>query len=55
MYLTDQKYSYNKIQYKNSGDSPYGSDDRVVGYWAISITDKNDSSFSLSDEEKWSF
>lgn len=52
MYLTDQKYSYNKIQYKNSGDSPYGSDDRVVGYWAISITDKNDSSFSLSDEEK---
>jgi AmmeMemoRadiSam system radical SAM enzyme/AmmeMemoRadiSam system protein B/AmmeMemoRadiSam system protein A len=52
MYLTEQKYSFNKIQYKNSGDSPYGSDDKVVGYWAISITEKNDSSFLLSDEDK---
>lgn len=52
MYLTDGKYSYNKIQYQNSGDSPYGSNDRVVGYWAISVTENNESGFSLSDEDK---
>lgn len=52
MYLAQENYSYNKIQYKNSGDSPYGSKDRVVGYWAISLTKKNNSEFSLSESEK---
>jgi len=54
MYLADGKYDFNKIQYKNSGDSEYGSHDRVVGYWAISVTKKQeeDSSFKLTDEEK---
>ncbi|MCK9255241.1 MAG: AmmeMemoRadiSam system radical SAM enzyme [Bacteroidales bacterium] len=52
MYLTNEEYAFNKIHYKNSGDSPYGSDDRVVGYWAISVTNKNNAEFSLSDKEK---
>lgn len=52
MYLTNQDYKYNKIQYKNSGDSEYGSHDRVVGYWAISITAADNSAFQLNDEEK---
>ncbi len=54
MYLAEGKYDFNKIQYKNSGDSEYGSHDSVVGYWAISVTKKQeeDSSFKLTDEEK---
>ena len=52
MYLTQDNYNYNQIEYQNSGDSPYGSKDKVVGYWAISISAKNESSFKLSDEDK---
>ncbi len=52
MYLTSEKCNYNQIEYKNSGDSQYGDHDRVVGYWAISVTNKEESSFKLSDEEK---
>lgn len=52
MYLTDTtKFIYKLIDYKNSGDSPYGDKERVVGYWAISVTKKNDK-FNLSDSEK---
>lgn len=52
MYLAGNGYNYNLIDYKNSGDSQYGDHDRVVGYWAISLTKKEDTSFRLSDEEK---
>jgi MEMO1 family protein len=52
MYLAGENYDYNKIDYRNSGDSKYGDHDRVVGYWAISLTKKHDQSFKLSDEEK---
>ncbi len=52
MYLAGTGYDYNLIDYKNSGDSQYGDHDRVVGYWAISLTKKEDTSFRLSDEEK---
>lgn len=52
MYLTNENYQYNQIQYQNSGDSEYGDHDRVVGYWAISVTKKDDSAYKLSDEEK---
>ena len=39
MYLTrNQKVSYSKIQYMNSGDAPtYGNREGVVGYWAIAV------------------
>ena len=45
---------YKTILYRNSGDSPYGDKDRVVGYWAIAVVKKQGSneSFTLSYEEK---
>ncbi len=52
LYLTakKEKYKYKIIDYKNSGDSPYGGKDRVVGYYALSVEQKN--SFNLSEAEK---
>ena len=32
--------SYRTVQYKNSGDSPYGQKDKVVGYYAIAIVER---------------
>lgn len=48
---------YEKIEYKNSGDSPVGEKDRVVGYHAITVLRKNktiekENGFSLNAEEK---
>lgn len=45
---------YKTILYRNSGDSPYGDKDRVVGYWAIAAVkkQKENEAFSLSSEEK---
>lgn len=39
LYLTQHMTDlfYKKLRYKNSGDSPYGSLDRVVGYYALSV------------------
>lgn len=47
---------YYNILYQNSGDTPYGDKDRVVGYYTIGVyetesgTSKN--SYDLSDEDK---
>lgn len=45
---------YKSILYRNSGDSPYGDKDRVVGYWAIAAVSKveNKNEFSLDNTEK---
>ncbi len=56
MYLTANKENliYKKVIYKNSGDTPYGDHDRVVGYVSLMITDKNnpeEESF-LTEEDK---
>ena len=44
------------IEYKNSGDSDYGDKERVVGYNAIAVTEKEstkkEESFNLTNEEK---
>ena len=42
------------IDYKNSGDSPYGGKDRVVGYYSIVLyqEEKKEDEFSLSEEDK---
>ncbi|MEN8121533.1 MAG: AmmeMemoRadiSam system protein B [Bacteroidota bacterium] len=42
LYITkdNKDLSYHAIQYKNSGDSKYGGKDRVVGYYAFSVTEK---------------
>ncbi len=54
-----EKYSdlmYQKILYKNSGDTPYGDKERVVGYNAICVVKskkmENIDQFSLSEEDK---
>lgn len=52
MYLAQDNYNYHQIEYQNSGDSPHGSKDRVVGYWAISVRSKNETGFNLPNEEK---
>lgn len=38
--LTNEQadFTYRKVFYQNSGDKPYGSKDRVVGYYAIVVT-----------------
>lgn len=40
------------LAYCNSGDSPYGGRDRVVGYHAFAVTRVAGQAFTLSDEEK---
>ena len=52
MHLCEPDYIFKQIDYNNSGDSEYGSHDRVVGYWAISILKSNNSSFVLTKEDK---
>lgn len=46
--------AYKTIMYKNSGDSPYGGKDRVVGYWAIAAIQEQPktSDFNLTDYDK---
>ena len=43
-------YQSDHVMYRNSGDSPYGDKDRVVGYNSIVIT--SDHLFNFSQEEK---
>lgn len=56
MYLAEGKgnLKYDLVDYTNSGDSPYGGKDEVVGYNAITLTEKpsgNEVSLSLTGEE----
>ncbi len=56
MYMTESNpdFTYHNVQYLNSGDSPYGDHDRVVGYNAIAVVMKkgNRDEFSLSEPDK---
>ncbi len=55
LYITEEKnYKYELLEYKNSGDSPYGEKDRVVGYGAIRVynTKNSEENFTLNDAEK---
>jgi len=56
LYLTEgSNYSFQWIDYQNSGDQPvYGDHGRVVGYSAISVYSSGNEDFILSDEEKQS-
>lgn len=51
-----QTVNYEHIDYRNSGDSKYGSDDRVVGYHSIAVVVYKEKSqedeFTISDKEK---
>jgi len=54
MYLTENKPDivYKQLMYRNSGDSEYGEKDRVVGYWAISVSQIMNNVRKLSHSEK---
>jgi len=54
LYLTEGKsFSYQWIDYQNSGDQPqYGDHHRVVGYSAIAVYEDHNPDFSLTDKEK---
>ncbi|PIP54198.1 MAG: AMMECR1 domain-containing protein [Bacteroidetes bacterium CG23_combo_of_CG06-09_8_20_14_all_32_9] len=61
MYMTENNmdFTYQKIQYLNSGDSPYGDKIRVVGYNAIAISKisslkSKEKLFSLDENDKTS-
>jgi hypothetical protein len=46
---------FTPVEYKNSGDSPAGDRDRVVGYWAIAVTRQappEAGSFGLNEKER---
>lgn len=53
LYLTegDKTLEYKKLDYCNSGDSPYGNKDEVVGYNAIALVEKKQSQQAETDEE----
>lgn len=57
VYMTagKKRFIYDAIDYCNSGDHKYyGERDRVVGYWAIAVTEKQEKTedFTLSDNDK---
>ncbi len=52
LYMTkDENYIYEILEYKNSGDTPYGEKNRVVGYGALCVY-INKNTFFLNDDEK---
>ncbi|MFA7490193.1 MAG: AmmeMemoRadiSam system protein B [Mariniphaga sp.] len=53
LYLTQNKnLEYKKVEYRNSGDADYyGDKEKVVGYWALAVFEK-EVSFQLSEEEQ---
>lgn len=56
LYMTENNpgLTYNRILYKNSGDSEWGDKHRVVGYHAISVNQKNvDEDLSLIEADKY--
>ena len=54
LYLTEgENVLYEKIEYKNSGDSKiYGEKNRVVGYWAIGVFNKNEKYLITETDKK---
>lgn len=58
LYMTEKMtdLSIDLVQYRNSGDSPYGAKDKVVGYYSIAFNNAKSSGkgseFSISRSEK---
>lgn len=54
MYITENEpeMTYKQILYKNSGDSHYGEKDRVVGYYALSVSKEKLHTMNLTESEK---
>lgn len=51
----DKNLQFNLVDYTNSGDSPYGGKDEVVGYNAITLTEKKDSMHSNDHSAELTF
>jgi len=49
--LSNDNLEFKRIAYCNSGDSPYGSKDEVVGYHAIALVEKNHAGANLQKPE----
>jgi AmmeMemoRadiSam system protein B/AmmeMemoRadiSam system protein A len=51
LYLADgdNNLEFNIVDYSNSGDSPYGNKDEVVGYNAITLTEKTDKPVNIEE------
>jgi hypothetical protein len=54
MYLTEEMpgITYRPILYRNSGDSPHGGKDRVVGYYALSVLQEKQNTLLLTDADR---
>jgi MEMO1 family protein len=54
LYLAEgnDKLEFKLVDYCNSGDSPYGGKDEVVGYHAIALVNKNQNSQLKGDKEE---
>lgn len=54
MYLTQGMpgISYKQLLYRNSGDSEFGEKDRVVGYYALCVSQPKQNSSLLTESEK---
>jgi MEMO1 family protein len=57
LYMTSpgKDFTYHPIVYKNSGDTPVGDKQRVVGYWAIAVTKQTKAgrtSFELDKKDR---
>jgi len=47
----DENYTYEILEYKNSGDTQYGEKNRVVGYGAVRVYERSEE-FFLNEQEK---
>jgi len=45
---------YRKVMYRNSGDSPHGDKDKVVGYWALAASRETESTAPTGQEALFS-
>lgn len=48
----DKQYKIIPVEYKNSGDSPYGEKSQVVGYWSLAVSGPSSSDFDFTVSEK---
>jgi AmmeMemoRadiSam system protein B/AmmeMemoRadiSam system protein A len=57
LFLTENndQLEYNLLDYSNSGDSQYGGKDEVVGYNAISVTEKYNGQQQVKKDQEFSF
>lgn len=50
----DDRLAFRKVMYRNSGDSPHGDKDKVVGYWALAASRETESTAPTGQEALFS-